>query len=114
MVEDGRLRFALTLIEGRLHKAAGDKCSGCGQCSHWIAVAARRSGVTREHLEAALPPPAKPQRRRSRLARPGAYGSATRSPSAFVGAMSIRRRGWRYYSSAYTIPSKRASWPACG
>lgn len=71
MVEDGRLRFALTLIEGRLHKAAGDKCSGCGQCSHWIAVAARRSGVTREHLEAALPPPAKPQRRRSRLARPG-------------------------------------------
>jgi hypothetical protein len=66
MVEDGRLRFALTLIEGRLHKAVGDKRCGCGQCSHWIAFAARRSGVTRESLEAALPPPAKPERRRTR------------------------------------------------
>ena len=71
MVEDGRLRFALTLIEGRLHKAMGDKRCGCGQCSHWIAVAARRSGVTLERLEAALPPPAKPERRRSRPPRPG-------------------------------------------
>jgi hypothetical protein len=71
MVEDGRLRFALKLIEGRLHKAVGDKRCGCGQCSHWIALAAQRSGVARERLEAALPPVAKPQRRRSRPHRRG-------------------------------------------
>jgi Vault protein inter-alpha-trypsin domain len=71
MAQDGRLRFALTLVEGRLHKAVGDKRCGCGQCSHWIAFAAQRSGVTRERLEAALPPPAKPERRRSQPRRPG-------------------------------------------
>jgi hypothetical protein len=71
MVEDRRLRFALTLIQGRLHKAVGDKRCGCGQCSHWIAVAAQRSGVPRERLEAALPAAAKPQRGRSRTPRAG-------------------------------------------
>lgn len=76
MAEDDRLRFALTLIKDRLHKAVGDKRCGCGQCSHWIAVAARRSGVTRERLEAPLPPPAKPELRRSRPARRPAGGLA--------------------------------------
>ena len=69
MVEEGRLRFALGLIEGRLHKAVGDKRCGCGPCAHWVAVAAQRAGVPREQLEAALPPAAKPQRMRSRPVR---------------------------------------------
>ena len=68
MVQDNsdanRLRFALALIAGRLHKAVGDKRCGCGACAHWVTVAARRAGVRREDLEAALPPAAKPQRRR--------------------------------------------------
>ncbi len=69
MVEQGRLRFALALIEGRLHQAVGEKRCGCGQCAHWVSVTAQRAGVTREELEAALPPAAKPQRARSRAAR---------------------------------------------
>jgi hypothetical protein len=68
-VDEDRLRFALALIEGRLHKAVGDKRCGCGQCAHWIAIAARRAGVTREDLEAALPAAAKPERPRSRAPR---------------------------------------------
>jgi hypothetical protein len=64
MVGDGKSRFALALVEGRFHKAVGDKRCGCGQCAHWVAVVARRAGVSRERLEAALPPAAKPQRER--------------------------------------------------
>jgi hypothetical protein len=53
MGEEGRLRFALAILTGRLHQAVGDKRCGCGKCAHWVAVAARRAGVPREHLEAA-------------------------------------------------------------
>jgi len=69
MIEDRKLGFALALLEGRLHKALGDKRCGCGPCAHRVAVAARRAGVPREKLEAALPPAAKaeePSRSRSR------------------------------------------------
>jgi len=69
MVEDGKIRFALALLEGRLHKAVGDKRCGCGPCAHWVAVAALHAGVPRESLEAALPPAAKPQRGRRRASR---------------------------------------------
>ena len=63
-MEEGRLRFALTLIEGRLHKAVGDKRCGCGPCAHWVTVAAQRAGVRREDLVAALPPVARQRRQR--------------------------------------------------
>ncbi len=69
MVEQDRLRFAVALLKGRLHRAVGEKRCGCGQCAHWVSVAAQRAGVTRKELEAALPPAAKPQRTRSRAAR---------------------------------------------
>jgi hypothetical protein len=65
-MEDAKLRFALALIEGRLHQAVGEKRCGCGQCAHWVVVSARRAGVSRERLEAALPPAARPQRGRAR------------------------------------------------
>jgi hypothetical protein len=69
MEAERRLQFALALIEGRLHKAVGDKRCGCGPCAHWVAVAARRAGISRDRVEAALPPAAKPQPRRSRAPR---------------------------------------------
>ena len=69
MVEDGKLRFALALLEGRLHKAVGGKRCGCGKCAHWVVVAAQRAGLAREVLEAALPQAARPQRPRPRAAR---------------------------------------------
>ena len=62
-MEIGRLSFALALVEGRLHKAVGDKRCGCGQCAHWVTVAARRAGLARAELEAALAPVAKPEPR---------------------------------------------------
>ncbi|HTQ22633.1 hypothetical protein [Mycobacterium sp.] len=69
-MEIGRLKFALALVEGRLHKAVGDKRCGCGQCAHWVTVAAQRAGIACDELEAALAPVAKPQRRRQRRPRP--------------------------------------------
>lgn len=68
MSEDSKLRFALALVTGRLHKAQGDKRCGCGPCAHRVALAARQAGVSRKRLEAALPPAAKPEppRRRRR------------------------------------------------
>lgn len=69
MQEDNKLRIALALLTGRLHKAAGDKRCGCGLCAHWVALAARRTGVSREQLEAALPRPAKPEPHRARKPR---------------------------------------------
>jgi hypothetical protein len=72
MSDDGkaaRVRFALALMEGRVHKAVGDKRCGCGKCAHWVAVAAERAGLRREDLVAVLPPAAKPQRGRPRAPR---------------------------------------------
>lgn len=68
MSKDPKLRFALALVTGRLHRAQGDKRCGCGPCAHRVALAARLAGVSRDRLEAALPPAAKPQppRRRRR------------------------------------------------
>lgn len=64
---DQQLRFALALVEGRLHTAVGDKRCGCGPCAHWVAVAARRPGIPRARPEEALLPSAKPEpSRRSR------------------------------------------------
>jgi hypothetical protein len=70
MVDKGKLRFALALIEGRLHPAVGGKRCGCGACAHWVAVAARRAGLPLEDLQAALPPAAKPRSKRPRTPRP--------------------------------------------
>lgn len=39
---------------------------GCGPCAHWVAIAAHRAGIPREHLESALPPAAKPEPARRR------------------------------------------------
>lgn len=68
---DERVRFALTLIEGKLHRAAGDRRCGCGVCGYWVARAARTAGIARHRLEAALPPAAKPEPRRRRAPGPG-------------------------------------------
>jgi hypothetical protein len=62
------MRFALTQLKGRLHEAVGDKRCGCAPCAYWVAMAARSAGVDRRRLEAQLPPPAKPERRRRRPA----------------------------------------------
>jgi hypothetical protein len=70
MTEEDRLKFALALIKGRLHKAVGEKRCGCGQCAHWVTVAAKHAGVRRAHLVAALPPAAKPQRASRRARQP--------------------------------------------
>ena len=70
MMDEGKVRFALALLEGRLHKAVGGKRCGCGACGHWVAVAARHAGLTREELAAVLPAPATPTRRRGRAGRP--------------------------------------------
>lgn len=64
MGEQDKLRVAMALIKGRLHPAAGDKRCGCGPCAHQVAMAARRAGVSRQQLEAALAPAAKPDRPR--------------------------------------------------
>jgi len=64
---DNKVQQAKAFVEGRLHTAAGEKRCGCGPCAHWVAIAARRAGIRREQLEAALAPPARaerPQRRR--------------------------------------------------
>lgn len=66
MVQDPKVRCALAMVSGRLHKAVGDKRCGCGACAHWIAIAAHRAGISRKHLEAALPPAAKPEPARRR------------------------------------------------
>jgi hypothetical protein len=50
-------------------RAGFDKRCGCGQCAHWVRIAAQRAGVSREQLEAVLAPAAKPQRRGSRAPR---------------------------------------------
>jgi hypothetical protein len=63
-----RLQYAMAKLEGRLHKAAGDKRCGCATCAYWVAMAARAAGISRTALEAELPAPAKPQRRRHRPA----------------------------------------------
>lgn len=64
MVEQDKLRVAMALIKGRLHTAVGDRRCACGQCAHQVAMAARRAGVSRQQLEAALAPVAKPDRLR--------------------------------------------------
>ena len=67
MTADNKVQQAKAFVEGRIHTAAGEKRCGCGPCAHWVAVAARRAGIPREQLEAALPPAARaerPQRRR--------------------------------------------------
>jgi hypothetical protein len=69
MIEDRKLRLAMALVEGRLHKAVGGKRCGCGPCAHWVAVAARQAGVPREQLAAVLPPAARLEPRRSRSPR---------------------------------------------
>ncbi len=66
MVQDPNVRFALAIVAGRLHTANGNKRCGCGPCAHWVAIAARRAGIPREHLESALPPAAKPEPARRR------------------------------------------------
>lgn len=33
MIEDSKLRLALALVTGRLHRAQGDKRCGCGPCA---------------------------------------------------------------------------------
>lgn len=66
MVEDRKIRFALAIVQGRLHTAQDGKRCGCGPCAHWVATAARRAGVSRARLEEALPPAAKPEPRRRR------------------------------------------------
>lgn len=63
MGENTRIQIAVALTEGRLHTAVGDKRCGCGPCAHQVVMAARRAGVTREQLEAALPPAARPEPR---------------------------------------------------
>src|SRR5262249_34835888 len=69
MVQDPKIRWALALVAGRLHKAEGGKRCGCGPCAHRVATAARIAGVPRKRLEAALPPVAKPEPRRPRRPR---------------------------------------------
>ena len=64
MVEQDKLQVAMALIKGRLHTAVGEKRCGCGQCAHQVAMAARRAGVSRQRLEAALAPVAKAERPR--------------------------------------------------
>jgi hypothetical protein len=86
MVEDPKLRFALALCVGRLHKAQGDKRCGCGPCAHWIAVAAKWAGVPRKRLESALPAPAKPEPGRRRRPR------SMRVQICESGAISVRGR----------------------
>ncbi|RUP25857.1 MAG: hypothetical protein EKK51_31505 [Mycolicibacterium sp.] len=61
-----RTEYALALVEGRLHKAVGDKRCGCGACAHQVAMAARRAGITAADLAAALAPVAKAERPRTR------------------------------------------------
>ena len=70
MVEERRVRFAVNLLKGRLHRAVGGKRCGCGACAHWVAMAARRAGIPREQLEAALAPAAAAQKRPSRRLQP--------------------------------------------
>ena len=70
MSDDSKLRFALALVTGRLHKAQGDKRCGCGPCGHRIALAAKQAGISRKRLEQALPPAAKPEPPRRRRRRP--------------------------------------------
>ena len=64
MIEQDKMQVALTLVQGRLHTAAGGTRCGCGPCAHQVAVAARRAGVPRQQLEAALAPVATPDRPR--------------------------------------------------
>ncbi len=66
MRENTRIQIAVALTAGRLHQAVGDKRCGCGPCAHQVAMAARRAGVRREQLEAALPPAARPEPRQRR------------------------------------------------
>lgn len=69
MTGNTTLQAALAGLEGRLHTAAGDKRCGCGPCAHQVAMAARRTGVPRDVLEAALPAPARPEPRERRRRR---------------------------------------------
>ena len=103
MVQDPKLRFALALCVGRLHKAHGDKRCGCGPCAHWVAVAAKWAGVPRQRLEAALPAPAKPEPRRRRRPQSMRGRSASPARSASVGAISTSRRASLSYSAGSTI-----------
>ncbi|MHA7666812.1 hypothetical protein [Mycolicibacterium sp. HS_4_1] len=64
MVEQDKMQAALALVKGRLHTAAGSTRCGCGPCAHQVATAARRAGIPRQRLEAALAPVAKPDRLR--------------------------------------------------
>lgn len=64
MLQDSRISFGLARLAGRLHRAAGDKRCGCGQCAWWVALAANAAGVSRQQLEDRLPPPARSERKR--------------------------------------------------
>lgn len=71
MSDDSKLRFALALVAGRLHKAQGGKRCGCGPCAYRVALAATQAGISRKRLEQALAPVAKPEPpRRRRHPRP--------------------------------------------
>lgn len=85
----GNVEIALALIEGKLHRAVGDKRCGCGACAYWIVRAARTVGISRSSLEAALPPAAKPEPhgRRGRRA-PG----ASRARICEAGTFRVRGR----------------------
>jgi len=80
-----RIEYAQALLQGRLHRAAGDKRCGCGACAHQVAVVARRAGITSAELVAAMEPVAKPDSARSR----GRAESRVR----ICDSATIRRRG---------------------
>lgn len=66
MEQDKRIAFAVDQLEGRLHTATGDKRCGCGPCRHWVGMASKAAGVSRQRLESHLLPPAKADRHRRR------------------------------------------------
>jgi hypothetical protein len=110
MVEDRRLRIALALLEGRLHKASGAKRCGCGPCAHWVAVAARRAGISRGRLEAALPPVAKPEPRRRMASRQGRVRICESSTIRVRGRDVDPREGFAILSRGSTTAAEQAAW----
>lgn len=88
MRENSRIEIAVGLTRGRLHRAVGEKRCGCGPCAHQVVMAARRAGVTREQLEAALSPVARPEPRPRRKDR-----TRRNSTVRFSEACTLRVRG---------------------
>ncbi len=60
----GRIEYAQALLQGYLQRSARDK--RCGACTHQVAVAARRAGITPAELAAAVEPVSKPDSVRTR------------------------------------------------